>query len=152
MVDRKNITIPEVVDMYKASVQTVAPNFGFGNEVGIGHAVVTEGGKTLRMSGYPAISTDGIVGKGDMGVQMTQALENVRMTVEEAGATVDDIVHYLFYFTDREQFWNRGIPSRAAFFNKYSKTKELPCVTSIMVAGLMTPDMMIEVEATAVFD
>ena len=57
---------------------------------------------------------------------MTQALENVRMTVEEAGATVDDIVHYLFYFTDREQFWNRGIPSRAAFFNKYSKTKSCP--------------------------
>ena len=66
MVERTNITIPEVVDMYKESVMTVAPNFGFGNNVGIGHAVVTEGGKTLRMSGYPAISTEGIVGKGDM--------------------------------------------------------------------------------------
>ncbi len=152
MVERTNITIPEVVDMYKESVMTVAPNFGFGNNVGIGHAVVTEGGKTLRMSGYPAISTEGIVGKGDMGAQMTQALENVRMTVEEAGATVDDIVHFIFYFTDRDQFWNKGVPARGTFFQKYSKTKELPCVTSIMVAGLMTPDMMIEVEATAVFD
>ena len=61
-------------------------------------------------------------------------------------------VHFIFYFTDRDQFWNKGVPARGAFFEKYSKTKELPCVTSIMVAGLMTPDMMIEVEATAVFD
>jgi enamine deaminase RidA (YjgF/YER057c/UK114 family) len=87
-----------------------------------------------------------------MGAQMTQALENVRLTLEEAGATIDDIVHYVFYFTDRESFWAEGLPARAAFFKKHSKTKDLPCVTSVMVAGLMTPDMMIEIEATAVFD
>ncbi len=152
MVDRKTLIIPEVVEMYKESVLTVAPSYGFGNEVGFAHAVVTEGGKTLRMSGYPSISTNGLVGKGNMRAQMTQALENVRMTLEEAGATIDDIVHYFFFFTDRESFWNEGIPARGEFFRKYSKTKDLPCVTSLMVAGLMTPDMMIEVEATAVFD
>ena len=153
MVARKTIIIPEVVEMYKQSVLTVAPLMGFGPEGGgLAHAVVTEGGKTLRMSGYPSISTGGLVGKGDMGAQMTQALENVRLTLEEAGATIDDIVHYVFYFTDRESFWAEGLPARAAFFKKHSKTKDLPCVTSVMVAGLMTPDMMIEIEATAVFD
>jgi len=152
MVARKTIIIPEVVEMYKQSVLTVAPTMGFGREVGLAHAVVTKGGKTLRMSGYPSISTGGLVGKGDMRAQMTQALENVRMTLEEAGATVDDIVHYAFYFTDREKFWAEGLPARAEFFNQHSKTKEPPCITSLMVAGLMTPDMMIEVEATAVFD
>ena len=152
MVNRKTLIIPEVVEMYKESVLTVAPSMGFGREVGIAHAVVTEGGKTLRMSGYPSVTANGLIGKGQMGVQMTQALENVRMTLEKAGATIDDIVHYVFYFTERESFWNEGVPARAEFYKKYSKSGELPCVTSVMVLGLMTPDMMIEVEATAVFD
>ena len=104
------------------------------------------------MSGYPALSEKGIVGVGDMGIQTTQALELIRMTVERAGATWDDIIHFLFYFTDRKQFHEKALPARWAFFKKHSKKNLAPCITSIGVTGLMHPDMMIEIEATAVFD
>lgn len=149
---KKLYVFQEDTDSYKASVLTVAPNFGFGKEIGIAHAVETTGGTTLRISGYPAITPNGFVGEGDVGAQMTQALENVRRTLERVGATIDDIVHYVFYFIDREKFWNEGVPARAAFFQKYSKTKSPGCVTSVEVAGLMTPAMMIEVDVTAVYD
>ena len=53
---------------------------------------------------------------------------------------------------DREKYWNEALPARAAYFQRHSKTKEPPCSTGVQVAGLMTPDMMIEMDATAVFD
>ena len=151
MMKRTDIHLPEVKEMYdKTLLGGPIPAYGFGGR-GFAHAVVTEGGKTLRMSGFPAISREGVVGKGDLGVQTTQALEHVLATLESAGATWDDIVHMIFYFTDREHFWAKCIPARIAFFQKHSKAGRLPCVTSVGVTALMHPDMMIEIEATAVY-
>lgn len=148
---RTNIHIPEVKKMYDATLLEILPDYGWYGSAKITHAVVTQGGRTLRMSGYPAISENGVVGKGDMGVQMTQALELVKRTVEAAGGTWEDIVHTLFYFTDRKQFHEKALPARAEFFKKYSKTGIAPCSTGVGVPELMHPDFMIEVEATAVF-
>ena len=54
--------------------------------ISIAHGVVTEGGKTLGMSGWPAIGPNGIIGKGDMRAQTLQAMDYVRQTVDAAGA------------------------------------------------------------------
>ncbi len=148
---RTNITLPEVEKMYDATLLEILPDYGFGAR-NLPHAVVTEGGKTLRMSGFPAISEKGVLGKGDMGVQTAQALELVKLTIERAGGTWDDIIHIIFYFTNRKQFHEKALPARWEFFKKHSKTGVSPCITSIGVTELMHPDMMIEIEATAVFD
>ena len=95
---------------------------------------------------------DGIIGKGDMRVQTLQALDYVKRTVEAGGARWDDIVHMTFYFTDREKWHREAIPARVEFFAKHSPGGELPCITSIGVASLMHPDMLIEIEATAVWE
>ena len=150
--NRTDIHVPEVKEMYdRTLLGGPIPAYGFGGR-GFAHAIVTQGGKTLRMSGFPAIRTEGVVGKKDIGAQTTQALDHVRTTLEAAGATWDDIVHMIFYYTDREQFWAKCIPARIEFFKKHSKTGKMPCVTSVVVTNLMHPDMMIEIEATAVFD
>ena len=85
---RTEIYLPEVKKMYDATLLDILPDYGSGGKKLV-HAVVTEKGKTLRMSGYPAISEKGVVGKGDMGIQTTQALELVKLTVESAGGTWD---------------------------------------------------------------
>ena len=92
----------------------------------IAHAIVTQGGHTLRMSGYPAIGPDGIIGKGDMRVQTLQALEYVKRTVEAGGATWDDIVHMTFFFTDRDKFHREAIPARVEFFGKHRSRRCCP--------------------------
>jgi enamine deaminase RidA (YjgF/YER057c/UK114 family) len=137
--------------MYDATLLKIVPHYGFGR-MGLTHTVVTEGGKTLKMSGYPAISDNGVVGKGDMGLQTTQALELVKLTVERAGGTWDDIIHITFYYTDLEQYHKKGNPARREFFEKHSKTGVPPACTSVGVQNLFHPDFMIEIEATAVFD
>ena len=63
-----------------------------------------------------------------------------------------DIVHMTFFFTDREKWHREAIPARVEFIGKHSPDGELPCITSIGVASLMHPDMLIEIEATAVWE
>lgn len=147
--EKRVITLPEVEKYYAGSLHRDIPEY---QTIRIAHAIVTRGGNTLRMSGYPAIGPHGIVGKGDMHAQTLQALDYVRQTVEAAGATWDDIVHMLFYFTDREAFHRHALRARVEYFKKHSKSGELPCITSIGVASLMHADMLIEVEATAVWE
>jgi enamine deaminase RidA (YjgF/YER057c/UK114 family) len=38
------------------------------------------------------------------------------------------------------------------FSHRHSRKGDLPCITSIGVASLMHPDMLIEIEATAVWE
>ena len=52
-------------------------------------------------------------------VQTTRALEHLRTTLAASGATWDDIVHMIFYYTDRDQFWAKCIPARIEFFKKH---------------------------------
>jgi enamine deaminase RidA (YjgF/YER057c/UK114 family) len=146
--EKKFYEFSQAVEAYMGSVASFIPEYG---TVRIAHAVVTQGGRTLRMSGWPAIGKRGIVGVGNMGQQMTEALTHVLRTVEDCGATWDDIIHLTIYFTDREKFWREGVPARSAFIAKHSKKKQTPCITSIGSSALMHPDMLIEVEATAVF-
>jgi enamine deaminase RidA (YjgF/YER057c/UK114 family) len=145
----KFIELPGGREAYIASLTPIIPEY---KPIAIAHAVVTDGRKTLRMSGWPALSKDGIVGRGDMRAQTLCAMDYVRQTVETAGATWDDIIHLLFYFVDREKWWREALPARTEFIQKHSKSGRSPCVTAVNVAGLMHPDMLIEVEATAVFD
>ena len=146
---KRRIVLPDVEQFYAASLHNDIPEY---KPIRIAHAIVTNGGNTLRMSGYPAIGRDGIIGKGDMRMQTLQALEYVKRTVEAGGATWDDIVHMTFFFTDRDKWHRDAIPARVEFFEKHSTTGELPCITSIGVATLMHPDMLIEIEATAVWE
>lgn len=97
---RTDISLPELEKYYDATLLKILPDYGMGGKK-LGHVIVTEGGKTLRMSGVPALSENGVKGVGDMGIQTTQALELIRLQVERAGATWDDIIHFIFYFTDR---------------------------------------------------
>ena len=138
---------PWAIEAYQGSVGSHIPEY---QPVKIAHAVVTEGGRTLRMSGWPAIGKDGIVGKGDMAKQVTEALNHCLRTVEDAGGTWDNVIHLMIYFTDREKFWRYGLPARSEFLNKQATTDNRPCITAVGVPALMHPDMLVEVEATAI--
>ena len=139
---------PWAIEAYNGTNSVDIPEYA---PVRIAHAVTVEGGKQLRMSGWPAIGKNGMVGKGDMGAQVTEALNHCLHTVEDAGGTWDNVIHLMIYFTDREAFWRYGLPARSAFLTKHAKSGNMPCITAVGVPALMHPDMLVEVEATAVF-
>ena len=110
-------------------------------------AVKAEGGRLLFISGMTARDKDGnIVGKGDMKAQTRQVLENIKVVLEKAGATFDHIVKVTAFVTDMSRFGEIH-EVRAQYFRK-----EYPASTLVQVSGLVSPDMLIEIEAVVVLD
>ena len=110
-------------------------------------AVSVTGGRTIFVSGQLALDMDGtMVGKGDMRAQLRQVGENLKASLEAAGASLGDIVKTTTYVTDMEAFFGCMDVRReylgAAF----------PTSTTVEVSRLVDPDMMIEIEAVAIVD
>lgn len=88
-------------------------------------------------------STGNIVGTGDMGAQIAQVGENLRVALEAAGASLDDLVRTTTYVTDIDEFF-RHADVRQRYFGK-----ALPTSTTVEVRRLSHPDFMVEIEAFA---
>jgi len=111
------------------------------------HAVKVQGNEFLFTSGITARDKDGnIAGKGDMKIQTQQVLENMKVILERAGATFDNIVKVTVFVTDLSRF--KDIHEvRAKYFKK-----DYPASTLVQVSRLVHEDMLIEIEAIAVID
>ena len=111
------------------------------------HAVKAEGKQFLFISGLTARDINGsIVGKGDMEAQTRQILENMKIILEDAGASFDHIVKVTVYVTDLKDF--KEIHNvRAQYFKE-----DLPASTLVQVSRLVNEDCMIEIDAIAVLD
>ena len=110
---------------------------------GFSHAVKV--GNTIYVSGQIAGDEAGnIIGKGDMVAQTERAYENIRRTLETAGASMTDVVKLTYYCLDLEAFKKTG-EARKKYFGKY-----FPAATAVQVEKLMVPDALIEVEAIAI--
>ena len=89
------------------------------------------------------VHPDGSVETGDTRAQVERTLANLKMTVEAAGGTMDDVTQVLVYLTGREHVaaMNEVWPS---FFNQ-----PYPQRATAIVAGLVRPGIVIEIVATA---
>ena len=84
-----------------------------------------------------------IVGKGDMGKQLEQVGENLRVALEAAGAGLVDLVRTTTYVTDIDEFF-RHVEVRQRYFGP-----ALPTSTTVEVRRLSHQDFLVEVEAFA---
>jgi 2-iminobutanoate/2-iminopropanoate deaminase len=102
-------------------------------------------GQLIFVSGQVARNAVGeTVGRGDIRAQTRQALENVKAVLEAAGATIDDIVKVTVFVTDVRHF--AAIHEvRAEYFRQ-----DYPASTLVEVKSLVSPELMIEIEAIAV--
>lgn len=109
------------------------------------HAVKAQGDRLLFISGITARDRDGnVVGKGNMALQARQVLENIKNVLGEVGATFDNIVKVTVYVTDLKDFQEIHAV-RAEYFKG-----DYPASTMVQVAGLVSPDLLIEIDAIAV--
>lgn len=107
--------------------------------------VAPPGGRLVYCSGAVALAADGsIVGKGDIVAQTRQTLENIRLALEAAGATFEDVVKINSYLTDFSLF-----PQIAPVRAEYLK-EPFPASTTVEVPALIYPELMIEIEAIAI--
>ena len=114
---------------------------------------VATGTRTVHVAGQVAWGPDGrTVGEGDLAAQVEQCYLNVATALAGVGATFDDVARLTVYLVDwtpeKMPLFAEGV-ARAA--EKLGGTP-LPPLTGIGVAALAAPDLLVEVEATAVLD
>ncbi|HEX6296338.1 MAG TPA: RidA family protein [Burkholderiales bacterium] len=109
--------------------------------------VTVKGGTLVFVSGLLARDREGnIVKKGDMGAQIAQVGENLRLALAAAGGRLEDLVRTTTYVTDIEEFF-RHVEVRMRYFGP-----ALPTSTTVEVRRLAHPDFLVEVEAFAVVE
>ncbi len=126
--------------------EVIDPGSGSTGRYTFSPGVIKEG-KLLFISGLTATDDQGnIVGKGDIVTQARVIFTKIGEILETAGATFDDVVKTVDYITTTENY--RGTADvRREFFHT-----DFPAATGVIVAGLLRPDALIEIEAVAVID
>ena len=114
---------------------------------------VATGSKLVFIAGQVAWGADGrTVGEGDLAAQVEQCYLNVGTALAGVGGSFDDVAKLTVYLVDwtpdKMPLFVEGV-ARAS--TKLGVTP-LPPLTGIGVAALAEPDLLVEVEATAVID
>jgi len=102
-------------------------------------------GNIVFLRGQTGFDLDNkFVGKGDAAAQADQAMKNVRVLLEEAGAKMADICKITTYITDRAY--------REPVYNVVGRHLKgvFPCGTGLIVNGLALPEMLVEIDIEAV--
>lgn len=103
-------------------------------------------GNLLFISGTTAVDENlQVVGKGDIVVQTRFIFQKFDVLLKAAGASFANIVETTEYFLTLDDY-RRTADVRREFF----KGPPYPAATGVLVAGLIRPDALIEIKATAV--
>jgi len=110
--------------------------------------VTAKPGTIVWVSGQVAQNAKGeVVGKGDLKAQLNQAWENIKLSLEGAGATFQDVVKITTYIVNYKPTMRDDI--RAARL-KFMGAGEPPASTLVGVQSLASDDFLVEIEVTAV--
>jgi reactive intermediate/imine deaminase len=110
------------------------------------HGVKAQG-QLVFVSGQVAYNHQGeIIGKGDIRAQTRQVLENIKVALETAGATLQDITKVTVFVTDMTHLAQIH-EVRAEY---WPDPQHYPASTLVEVKSLVHPDLLIEIEAFAV--
>ena len=115
---------------------------------GFNQAELVEGaGKVLFCSGQTSVDADGgPQHPGDMAAQISLAVDNLEAVLADAGMTLANVVRLNYYTTDVDEF----LANMAVVGTRTGAAGVAPAGTLLGVARLAFPELMIELEATAV--
>ena len=113
------------------------PRIGFSRAVRVGNIVAVAGTAPIG----PDRKT---VGVGDPAAQTRRCLEIIRTALEEAGASLDNVIRTRIFLTNSAD-WEQVGEAHGEFFGEIR-----PACTMVQVARLLELEWLVEIEADAV--
>jgi len=111
----------------------------------VGYSRAVKVGNTVEVTGTVAVDENNLLVGGDSAYAQTKfILQKIESVLQNAGASLEDVVRTRMFVTDISR-WEEYGKAHGEFFSVIK-----PCTSMIEVKGLIAPEYLVEIEATAI--
>ncbi|MBI2729315.1 MAG: RidA family protein [Sphingobacteriales bacterium] len=110
----------------------------------VGYSRAVRIGNIVEVAGTTAMNGDELIGKGDLYAQTSYVFQKIEKALQEAGASLHDVVRTRMFVTDISK-WEEAGKAHGEFFKNIK-----PVATIVQVSKLINDDFLIEIEVTAI--
>jgi enamine deaminase RidA (YjgF/YER057c/UK114 family) len=110
----------------------------------VGYSRAVRVGNIIEVAGTTAMDGDTLIGRDNLYAQTVFVIQKIDKALQEAGASLNDIVRTRMFVTDISR-WEDAGKAHGEFFKDIK-----PVATMVEVSRLINDDLLIEIEATAI--
>ena len=110
----------------------------------VGYSRAVRIGNIVEVSGTSPVDGDKIIGAGDAYAQTKFCLRKIEKALIETGSSLNDVVRTRMFVTDIS-LWEEYGKAHGEYFRDIK-----PVTTMVEVKALIDPEMLVEIEATAI--
>lgn len=113
----------------------------------VGYSRAVKVGNIIEVTGTVAVDENSnLIGGNDAYAQTKFIIQKIEKVLQQAGASLNDVIRTRMFVTDISR-WEEYSKAHGEFFKNIK-----PCTSMIEVKGLIAPEYLIEIEASAIIE